>query len=130
MTRKNAIGTTILAVILTAGAAAYGWWGARNAAPQYRFGTVERGAITASISATGTVNPVTAVQVGSQVSGQLKEIYVDFNSEVRKGQVIARIDSESFALRVNQAMADLEAARATVLTQMANVAALRVPHHP
>jgi len=125
MTRKNAIGTTILAVILTAGAAAYGWWGARNAAPQYRFGTVERGAITASISATGTVNPVTAVQVGSQVSGQLKEIYVDFNSEVRKGQVIARIDSESFALRVNQAMADLEAARATVLTQMANVAALQ-----
>jgi HlyD family secretion protein len=125
MTRKKAIGITVLAVILTAGAAAYGWWGARNAAPDYRFGKVERGTVTAAISATGTVNPVTAVQIGSQVSGQIKEIYVDFNSEVKKGQVIARIDSESFALRVNQAMADLEAARATVLTQRANVAALQ-----
>jgi len=125
MTRKKAIGITVLAVILTAGAAAYGWWGARNAAPDYRFGKVERGAITAAIAATGTVNPVTAVQVGSQVSGQIKEITVDFNSEVKKGQVIARIDSESFGLRVNQAMADLEAARATVLTQRANVVALQ-----
>ena len=125
MTRKKAIGITVLAVILTAGAAAYGWWGARNAAPDYRFGKAERGAITAAIAATGTVNPVTAVQVGSQVSGQIKEIYVDFNSEVKKGQIIARIDSESFGLRVNQALADLEAARATVLTQRANVVALQ-----
>jgi HlyD family secretion protein len=125
MSRKRFIGATVLAVVLTAGAAAYGWWGARNAAPDYRFGKVERGSITAAIAATGTVNPVTAVQVGSQVSGQITEITVDFNSEVKKGQVIARIDSESFALRVNQAMADLEAARATVLTQRANVAALQ-----
>ena len=125
MTRKKAIGITVLAVILTAGAAAYGWWGARNVAPDYRFGKVERGAITAAIAATGTVNPVTAVQVGSQVSGQIKEITVDFNSEVKKGQIIARIDSESFGLRVNQALADLEAARATVLTQRANVVALQ-----
>ncbi|HEY7744497.1 MAG TPA: efflux RND transporter periplasmic adaptor subunit [Burkholderiales bacterium] len=125
LTRKRVIGATVVAIVLTAGAAAYGWWGARNAAPDYRFGKVERGTVTAAISATGTVNPVTAVQIGSQVSGQIKEIYVDFNSEVKKGQVIARIDSESFALRVNQAMADLEAARATVLTQRANVVALQ-----
>ncbi|HSB48013.1 MAG TPA: efflux RND transporter periplasmic adaptor subunit [Burkholderiales bacterium] len=125
LTRKRVIGATVVAIVLTAGAAAYGWWGARNASPDYRFGKVERGTVTAAISATGTVNPVTAVQIGSQVSGQIKEIYVDFNSEVKKGQVIARIDSESFALRVNQAMADLEAARATVLTQRANVAALQ-----
>jgi len=115
----------VVVAVLTAAAAAYGWWGARNAGPGYRFGKVERGAITAAVSATGTVNPVTAVQVGSQVSGQIKEITVDFNSEVKKGQVIARIDPESFALRVNQAMADLEAARATVLTQRANVVALQ-----
>ena len=125
MSRKRLIGAAILAVILTVGAAAYGWWGARNAAPDYRFGKVERGAITSVVSATGTVNPVTAVQVGSQVSGQIKELYVDFNSEVKKNQVIARIDPESFVLRVNQAMADLESARATVLTQRANVAALQ-----
>lgn len=125
MTRRKAISLTILLAVVTAGAAAYGWWGARNAAPGYRFGKVERGPITAAVSATGTVNPVTAVQVGTQVSGQVQEIYVDFNSEVKKGQVIARIDPESFALRVNQAMADLEAARATVLTQRANVVALQ-----
>jgi HlyD family secretion protein len=125
MTKRKAISLAILLAVLTAGAAAYGWWGARNASPDYRFGKVERGSLTAAVSATGTINPVTAVQVGSQVSGQLKEIYVDFNSEVKKGQVIARIDPESFALRVNQAMADLESARATVLTQRANVAALQ-----
>jgi len=125
MSRKQIIGAAILAAILTAGAAAYGWWGARNSSPDYRLGKVERGSITAAVSATGTVNPVTAVQVGSQVSGQIKEIHVDFNSEVKKDQVIARIDSESFVLRVSQAMADLESARATVLTQRANVMALQ-----
>jgi HlyD family secretion protein len=124
MSRKSIISAAAVIAVLTAGAAAYGWWGARNSAPEYRFGKVERGAITAAVSATGTVNPVTVVQVGSQVSGQLKEIYVDFNSAVKKDQVIAQIDPDSFQLRVNQAAADVEGARATVLTQRANVAAL------
>ena len=118
------ISAAAVIAVLTAGAAAYGWWGARNSAPDYRFGKVERGSITAAVSATGTVNPVTVVQVGSQVSGQLKEIYVDFNSTVKKDQVIAQIDPDSFKLRVNQAAADVEGARATVLTQRANVSAL------
>jgi len=65
------------------------------------------------------------VLVGSQVSGQIKELFVDFNSVVKKDQVIARIDPESFELRVRQAMADLEATRATVMTQMASVGAQR-----
>jgi HlyD family secretion protein len=119
------ISAAIVAAILAAGAAAFGWWSARGSVPDYRLAKIERGSITAAVSATGTVNPVTAVQVGSQVSGQVQEIYVDFNSEVKKNQVIARIDPQSFALRVSQAMADLEAARATVLTQRANVAALQ-----
>ena len=119
------ISAAIVAAILAAGAAAFGWWSARGSVPNYRLAKIERGGITAAVSATGTVNPVTAVQVGSQVSGQVLEIYVDFNSEVKKNQVIARIDPQSFALRVSQAMADLEAARATVLTQRANVAALQ-----
>lgn len=93
--------------------------------PGYRFGKVERGDITAVVSATGTLNPVVSVSVGSQVSGQIKELLVDFNSLVKKGQVIARIDPDSFSLRVAQAMADLEAARATVLTQRANIVALQ-----
>ena len=119
------ISAAIVAAILAAGAAAFGWWSARGSVPDFRLVKIERGGITAAVSATGTVNPVTAVQVGSQVSGQVLEIYVDFNSEVKKNQVIARIDPQSFALRVSQAMADLEAARATVLTQQANVAALQ-----
>jgi len=114
-----------VAVVAAAGTGAYLLWGAGGAAPDYRLGKIERGTITAAVSATGTVNPVTVVQVGSQVSGQLKEVLVDFNSPVKKGQVIARVDPDSFNLRVNQALADVEAARATVLTQQANVAALR-----
>ncbi len=106
-------------------AGVYGWWGARASAPGYRLAKVERGAISSVVSATGTLNPVVSVQVGSQISGQIKEIYVDFNSTVKKGQVIARIDPDTFALRVNQAMADVESARATVMTQRANVMALQ-----
>jgi HlyD family secretion protein len=112
-------------VALAAAAGGYEWWGARGAAPNYRLAKIERGTITAVVSATGTVNPVVSVLVGSQVSGQIKEIYVDFNSEVKKNQLIARIDPEPFQLRVNQAMADLEATRATVLTQRANVVVLQ-----
>jgi len=125
MSRKRLIGAAIVALILTVGAAAYGWYGARGAVADYRLAKVERGAITAAVSVTGTLNPVVSVQVGSQVSGQIKEILVDFNTQVTKGQIIARIDPDSFMLKVNQAMADLEAARATVLTQRANVAALQ-----
>ena len=113
-------------LLLAAGAAAgYALWGSLKPAPAYRLAKVERGAITAAVSATGTLNPVVSVQVGSQVSGQIQALYVDYNSPVKKGQLIARIDPNSFVLRVNQAMADMEAARATVLTQLANVGALR-----
>jgi HlyD family secretion protein len=63
--------------------------------------------------------------VGSQVSGQIQELTVDFNSEVRKGDIIARINPDAFQLKVSQAMADVEAANATVLTQRANVTALQ-----
>jgi HlyD family secretion protein len=125
LSRKNALIAGGALAVLVAGAGLYGWWSPSGRAPEYRLAKVERGPILSAVSATGTVNPVVSVQVGSQVSGQVKEIYVDFNSPVKKGQVIARIDPDTFALRVNQAMADLESARATVLTQRANVAALQ-----
>jgi HlyD family secretion protein len=125
MSRKNIIMAAAAVAVLVVAGALYAWWGARNPAQEFRLAKVERGSLTAAVSATGTVNPVTQVQVGSQVSGQVKELYVDFNSEVKKNQIIAKIDSEAFQLRVNQAMADLEAARATVLSQRANVASLQ-----
>ena len=104
---------------------AYWYFGAAPPQPAVRLASIERGNVVAAVSSTGTLNPVVSVQVGSQVSGQVKEIFVDYNAVVKSGDVIARIDPESFALRVNQAMSDLEAARATALTQRANVAALQ-----
>lgn len=114
-----------LAVVLGVAGAAYWYFGGAPAQAGYRLAKLERGSLVAAVSATGTLNPVVSVQVGSQVSGQIKEIFVDYNSVVKQGDVIARIDPESFALRVNQAMSDLEAGRATALTQRANVAALQ-----
>ena len=117
----------IIAAAILAGAAfgVYRYASNKGDETAYRLGKVERGPIMAAVAATGTLNPVVSVLVGSQVSGQIKELLVDFNSVVRKDQVIARIDPESFELKVRQAMADLEATRATVLTQMAGVGAQR-----
>jgi HlyD family secretion protein len=114
-----------IAAALGIAGAVYWNFAAKPAQPAFRLVKLERGALVAAVSATGTLNPVVSVQVGSQVSGQVKEIFVDYNSVVKQGDVIARIDPESFALRVNQAMSDLEASRATALTQRANVAALQ-----
>ena len=112
--------------IVAAVVGAYVVWKDPFATPTaYRLAKIERGSVTAVVSATGTLNPVVSVQVGSQVSGQIKEIYVDYNSSVKRSQLIARIDPQSFTLRVNQALADVESARAMALTQRANVAALQ-----
>ncbi len=89
----------------------------------YRTAPVEQGPIEAAVAATGTLNPVAQVSVGSQVSGQIQALFADFNTEVKKGQPIARIDPESFRYRVRQAQADVEAARAQVLQAQAGVAA-------
>jgi HlyD family secretion protein len=106
------IGLALLAAVLGAGA----WWSARGSAdaPNYRLAKVERGPLTATVSSTGTLNPVTSVQVGTQVSGQIKELFVDFNSQVKKGELIARIDPETLQYRVRQAEADVEAGRSSL----------------
>ena len=101
------------------------WWYTQKQASsdvQYRTSKIERGNIQASVSASGAVNPVTQVSVGTQVSGQIKELYVDFNAEVKAGQLIALIDPETFEYRVRSAQADLDSTRAQVLTAQANVA--------
>jgi HlyD family secretion protein len=83
---------------------------------------VVRGAIRATIAATGTLNPVVSVQVGTQVSGTIQRLFADYNSRVRKGQLIARLDPAAFAAKVAQARADLESAQAMVGDQEALVA--------
>ena len=91
----------------------------------YQTARVARGPLMASVSATGTLNAVITVQVGSQISGQIKELLADFNSQVVKGQVIARIDPDILQAQVNQARAQVQAAQATVLNQRAAVAKTR-----
>jgi HlyD family secretion protein len=106
---------------LTAAAAgltllAGGAWFYRHAdateTPAYRFAAVERGSLQSAVSATGALSAVRTVQVGTQVSGQLSGIYVDFNDRVRKGQLLARIDPTLQQQAVQDAQAGLERAQA------------------
>jgi HlyD family secretion protein len=118
----------VIGAVALALAGAGGWWWMQRggvAAVQYRTGKIERGPLQAAVAATGAVSPVTQVTVGTQVSGQIKEILADFNSEVKAGQLIAVIDPETFEYRVRSAQADVDAARAVVLTAQANVVAAR-----
>ena len=80
----------------------------------YRTAAVERGSLSRLVTATGTVNPVGTVQVGSQVSGTIKEIFADFNSPVERGQRVAQIDPRPFTFKMKQAEANLATARAQV----------------
>jgi HlyD family secretion protein len=110
--------TGVLCLVTTGGG---GYLYARALASRhvYRTVPVTRGALASAVSATGTLNAVITVQVGSQVSGQVKEMFVDFNSAVSKGQVIARINPDLFEAQVNQAKAQLDGAEAMVLNQQA-----------
>lgn len=111
----------VLAILIGGVYAAYRTFIAAPPTPGYKFASVESGPIVASVAATGTLNPVVAVQVSSQISGQIREILVDFNSNVKAGQLIAQIAPETYEHRVRQAEADLEAARATVAVQQAEL---------
>jgi HlyD family secretion protein len=95
----------------------------RSGDVQYFTATVERGDVDAVVQATGTINAVTTVQVGSQVSGRIAELYADFNSRVRSGQVVAQIDPSTFRTRVLQAEADLANAEAGVRSLEADLTA-------
>ena len=118
------LGMAGLVAVALAGGSIW-WWQQREKADavQYRTAKIERGNLQATVSASGAVNPVTQVSVGTQVSGQIKELYVDFNSDVKAGQLIAVIDPETFEYRVRSAQADVDSARAAVLTAQANMAA-------
>lgn len=106
----------ILAALLAGAAAVWFWhpWQPAAGEPVYRLGHAERGALTATVSASGTLGASVTVQVGSQVSGQIKDLRADFNSQVKRGQVIARLDPALFQSRVAQAEADVMSAESNV----------------
>src|ERR1700740_1062770 len=93
----------------------------RGAQAQHFTAKVERGDIHDVVDATGTINAVITVQVGSQVSGTISKLFVDFNSRVHKGDLVALIDPALFKGALLQANADLENAKANVVAARANL---------
>ena len=107
----------IIAILLFAAVASGIWYFLIKTSYQtikYKTAKVEVGSIESKISATGTVNAVVTVQVGSQVSGTIKELYADFNSRVKQGQLIAMLDQKTFTAQRDQARANLINAKANV----------------
>ncbi len=108
-------------LVLAAGGVGLWYYLSNKNQALYQTAQVERGTIRASISATGNCNAVVTVQVGSQVSGNIKALYADFNTKVKKGQLVAVIDPQAFQARVDQTKASLDSANASVVSARAQV---------
>lgn len=107
----------LIVVVLVIGLAIGGYVffnGERKAPVRYRTAAVERGPVISLVTATGTINPVVSVQVGTQVSGMIKTLHADFNSVVKAGDIVAVIDPEPFRARRDQATSNLEMSKANV----------------
>src|ERR1051325_24923 len=104
----------IVAILLILTGAAYGvwrWQQQRDGVPTYRTAKIERGDLVRRVSATGTLNPLINVQVGSQVSGIILKMYADFNSKVKAGDLLAELDPTLFDATVKQAQGDYLSAK-------------------
>jgi len=113
---------TLLLGVGVCAAALGSWWYLRaSAAKQYKTEVAQRGRVQSTVSVTGTCSALLTVQVGSQVSGIVTALHADFNSQVRKGQLLAEIDPLPFQEKVNQAQAALDSARAAVVAAQATV---------
>ncbi|MDA8168117.1 MAG: efflux RND transporter periplasmic adaptor subunit [Nitrospiraceae bacterium] len=111
---KKIITAAVILAVLVSGVTAFVMLRKKDDAPSFRTEKVTRGEIKSSVTANGTVNAVTTVLVGTQVSGTIKRIYADYNSPVKKGQLLAQIDPSPFEAQVNQARANLYSAKANV----------------
>jgi HlyD family secretion protein len=118
--RRIAVVAVIVAVAI---GALYAWRHRSNeeAASAYRTAKVERGDIRVTISATGALNATSQVDVGSQISGQVTDVLVDYNDHVSKGQVIARIDPSTYEAQIAQGNAQINSARAALATAQATL---------
>src|SRR6267143_3689205 len=105
----------VILVVLTAAGGVFWVLGERHAdAPEYQSAKVARGDLTQAVTATGTLNPVTNVTVGSQISGIIQKLYADWNSPVKANQVLAQLDPATFKATVMQAEGDLANAKASL----------------
>lgn len=121
----------VIAVVIVAVAAlAWGWQQRRaeSADGQWRTVQVERGDIRVAISATGTLSATSTVVIGSQVSGQVTDVLVDFNDRVSRGQVIARIDPSTYEAQIEQNNAQVASARASLAQSQATLANAQVDY--
>ncbi|MDO5505407.1 MAG: efflux RND transporter periplasmic adaptor subunit [Pseudoxanthomonas suwonensis] len=121
--RKFPLVPVLVAAVLMLGAGA--WWmskrGAADPEEQWRTTAVSRGDIRVTISATGTLSALSTVDVGSQISGQVTDVLVDFNDRVSRGQVIARIDPSTYEAQIAQGNASINAARASLASAEASL---------
>src|SRR5215216_6200933 len=116
--KKLLLGGGFMAAVVLAG---FYFWGSETSTPQYMTARVERGNLRNTVTATGTLQAVTTVQVGSQASGTISALYADFNSVVKKGQVIAQLDPSTAKAQVDEANANLQQARASLANARAAV---------
>ncbi len=117
-----------IAVVVLAGVGLVVWNGQRAKAVKYVTAPVERGVISRTITASGTVNPVVTVQVGAFVSGTIQSLTCDYNTQVRKGQLCAKIDPRPYETTVAQAVANVDAASAQLGKDQAALALARLNH--
>jgi len=111
--RRGWVKWIVLLLVIAVAGAGWRWYADRpDDAVEYRTATITRGDLTQSVTANGQINPVKNVQVGSQISGIVKDLYVDFNSPVTNGQVVAQIDPSTYQQNLGVAEADLANARA------------------
>src|SRR5262249_1344870 len=122
---KKQLILTAIGVVLVGGTGGYILWGRRATSDEFITVKTERGSIRNTVSATGTLQAVTTVQVGSQVSGTILELYVDFNANVQKGQVVAQLDSRVYAAHLASQRANREQARAKLADSKAKLLAAR-----
>ena len=116
--KKLFIGGGMMAAVVLAGLY---FWGSDSGTTQYMTARIDRGNLRNTVTATGALQAVTTVQVGSQASGTISALYADFNSVVKKGQVVAQLDPSTAKAQVEQARANLEQARASLVNARAAV---------
>ena len=117
--KKTGIITLAVLAVAAGGYCLFGGKG-EKAEISYETAKVERATLSSSVTATGTIEPVTEVEVGTQVSGIISHIYVDYNTEVKRGQVIAELDRTNLLSELNSAQSNLSAARSDLDYQRVN----------